>query len=402
MNNAPKIYILAGDVSFNRGDLASVYAHIVQIRKIYPQADITFCALKPEKHQNLFDAKLIKRSIFINPKQFKGIKNADIVIWGGGAFIADHSCATLIPYWFVMIFITRFILRKKVIAVSHGVVLKTKLGRFLAKIIYGWVEVIAARDSSSLATIKGLGVKTPVIQAADFAVLLEPDAKLKPEMAAELKTGRKVFAISLTFWHLYNSTKDFLPYYYRKKLGLYKCRNDEDFAKLKHGLAALSTELIRRYDCDIRFIPRYPDKKWDDIEHIKDIKAATSHPERVHILTSEFIHPAQYPRVLGAHEFSIAIPLHDVIFLTLVGAPFISLNYETKGNDFMKMLDAGNRYSNWQLLFSQEGIEEVCRMVQKTLENWEEEKRKEEQNLPQIQARAMINIELLQKYLQEA
>lgn len=354
-----KIYILVGDISYNRGDLGSIYSQIAQIKKLYPDAEITLATLRPELHQGWLDAKIIKQSVLINLRQIKEIRKADIIIWGGGAFMADHSCKMQIPYWFMLIFIIRFILRKHIIAVSHGVVLKTRLGKSLARMIYGWVDAIGIRDKGSYDAVKALGIKTPVTLTGDYAMLLKPAASLEHELEGQ---GDAV-CITLTFWHLYNSEKDILPYLFRKKLGFYKERYATEWQKLKAGLARLADRIIEEHGCCVRFVPRYPNNVWDDAKHLHDIRALSKYPEKIFLLLDDNIHPAQYPLVLAAHRSVIAMPLHDCIFAAEAGAPFIALPYETKVWDFMQAVGAESECIGWEELFSDAGVEKIVQLA---------------------------------------
>jgi polysaccharide pyruvyl transferase WcaK-like protein len=384
VKSKPSIYILAGDISYNRGDLASLHAQVSEIRNLYPEANITCCALDPDCCAPYIDARIIRRSYGINITQWKYLRSADLVIWGGGAQLADHSCRLLVPYWTFMLLIIRYVMRRHIIGISQGAVLETRMGRFFARICVCLPEVIACRDVSSYNLLRSLGTSAKLILASDVALLLTPQP-------AEMPVSGGDVAISLTFWNLYNSKRDFLPYILRRKLGIFRLHHKRKMQVFKIQMAALISALLVRSEGNVRLIPRYFDPLWDDILHLEQIRDLCMEPSRVFI-HRENMHPACYPAFLARHRLVLAVPFHDIILALHSGVPVVALPNEQKGLELMQEL--GLQGMSCKALFDEGGVGKILSAIEKATSC-------ELAGFKLLQAKAQINIELIVQTLQK-
>ncbi len=398
----PKFYILCGNAAYNRGDRGNLKTQLEMLRQAYPTAQITLDSFAPEQDQQWFDATVLKRGTVPSKTQRRAMREADVIIWGGGALLADNACRTLVPYWCLMIFYTKFILRKKICAWAHGVVLETRTGKFFAKIALRCVDRITVRDQNSFQTIEGLKVKNlKMRQTADPAVALtaagrDEGEKILAETGAD--GSKKIIGFSLTFWHLFYQAKDLIPYFMGRKWGLYANRNRELCETYLQGAAALIQELLDRRDCQIVLIPRYPCPPWADVPLLESIVRRTP-PQKVFILKRDDYPPGLYFSIFKRLDLLISVALHDAIFSLSQGRPAIGLPYEPKGWDFFEAAGMKKFARDWRTLFSNPGRNEIADLSLELLENWSSLAPDVMQNMAGLQKSARSNLTELDETL---
>ncbi len=93
-----RICILCGNAAHNRGDRANLSAQISLLRTRLPDADITVCSDRPDIDKSWYGVTIVPRGMPCSLRLFHALKKADVVVWGGGALIADNAGRLLIPY----------------------------------------------------------------------------------------------------------------------------------------------------------------------------------------------------------------------------------------------------------------------------------------------------------------
>lgn len=345
------------------------------LRERYPQADITFDSYRPQVDHHWYDARVVRRGLLLSWDQINYLKQADIVVWGGGALLADNACRTLIPYWLVIIAFVKLILRKPVIAWGHGLVIETKIGAFLARLALNLVDVVTVRDVTSYRTLQQLGVHRPAQQLTDPAILIRPaptatGQAILAEQGIDL-TQRPLLCLSPTFWMLYHHRRDWLPYFFARRLGLRRGRNHRLIAQYKHALTNLCQGLIQRLDAHVLLLPRYPCAPWEDVAHLQEVARAVTTPQHITVFKGDEWPPPDYLAIFRCLDAVISIALHDAIFATALDVPCVHLYYETKGRDFFLALNAAGRLRPWTRLFERGGIEEIVELTAHTLKQRE-------------------------------
>lgn len=361
-----RIHILCGNAAYNRGDRGNLASQIALMREAFPHAVISYDSYRPQVDRNWYDAHVVRRGWLLSWPQWKALRAAHVVVWGGGALIADNSCRTLIPMWVFILFVTKIILRKPILAWAHGTVIQTNLGRWLAKIAYALTDVITVRDQNSLVAVKRLKVRRPLRQTADPALLLKGNSAAEGEsiLRAEkipVGSGRPLIAISPTFWPLYHRGNDLVPYLWGART-LYKNRNHKKIAAFKQALVSIGKALADEYDATLLFLPRYPSGPWPDLRHLSEVVQQIG-PGRAHLFANDSLAPEAYLSIYRHFDLLITTALHDAIFATAVQTPCLQLYYEPKGRDFFEALSLTDRMANWEILFTPQGVVRVMEMA---------------------------------------
>lgn len=396
-----KIYILCGNAAFNRGDRGNLLTQLRLLRNEFPQAEIVFDSYRPEVDKKWYKATIIKRGLFLTWQQWGYLRKADIVIWGGGALIADNSCRTIIPYWLVVITLIKKVLRKPVMAWAQGIVIETKIGAILGRLTLNQVDLITVRDEDSFNTLQRIkAIKPPHFLTADPAILLETSSvevgkKLLRKVGVPLNDGRMLISLSATFWPFYHDKKDIIPFLFARKIGFNKRRSESKLDQHNTDLAKLIDALIEKNRANVVILPRYPDLPWDDMKHIQEMRNRCLYKEKVFIYNNDEYPPQDYLAMWKAFDLVVSVALHDSLFALAVQRPCIQLYYEPKGKSLALELRAVNKtMADWEIIRTNQGIQCVAdQMVKKALsESYNLEIQKIVSGLKQ---RASSNIEYL-------
>ncbi|MBI3332173.1 polysaccharide pyruvyl transferase family protein [Candidatus Peregrinibacteria bacterium] len=366
--------ILCGNAAFNRGDRANLASQIALLKSEFPGCRIIVGSYRAQIDREWYDAEVIPRGKIFSRALFRAIKESDAVIFGGGALLADNAGRLLIPYWLCIIAFVRFILKKPVMAWAHGIVLETKLGKFLARILLNITESVTVRDHDSLDQLRALKLKVRPHLTADPAILIEPSSphvgeKLLQEQAVT-KDRRPLFAIAPTFWHLYHRPGDLLPYQWARSLGLRRDRSEKEFKEYTEALAHLCDRLIARFHCRILFLPRYPAAPWKEEERLALVRTTSLSPEDITVFKGDDHPPRDYFSMWHHFDCLISVALHDAIIATALKIPCVHISYEPKGRSFFERISALDRIISYERFLKPEGPEAVTELTVRTLERW--------------------------------
>jgi polysaccharide pyruvyl transferase WcaK-like protein len=307
----------------------------------------------------------------LSREQREGLKRADLVVWGGGALLADNACRTLVPFWFLVITYVKLVLRKPVVTWAHGLVLNTRLGRLLARRTLEMTDSITVRDANSLEAAVNCGVpRERVRKTADPAITLAPGPtsagrKILADLGISLT--RPVFVISPTFWHLYHKSNDIIPYIFAQRLRGRARRNQDEFTRYCAGLSGIVDRCVAR-GADVLFLPRYPCPPWKDVELLQEI--AAGRPDRVFVLTRDDYPPADYFAIFRVASLVISVALHDAMFAISQLTPCLNLYYEPKGSDFYREIGLDEFAPPWTEMLSEEGLARIDLLITRLLEEW--------------------------------
>lgn len=391
----PIFYILCGNAAYNRGDRGNLVSQLALLRERYPDAQIILDSHRPEVDRGWFDAIVLARKLVPGREQREWLRRADVVIWGGGALLADNNCRTMVPYWLAMISYVRLVHKKPIMAWAQGLVLETAAGRTLAALALRMADEVTVRDSNSAATLRKIGISR-FEQTADPAVLLNP---APAEAGAEIlrrrgvPQDRPVICISPTFWHFYHDRYSWLPYPMgRNFLGTLRGKRDTH-KRYVAGLARLTRLLVDEHRATVLIMPRYADAMWNDIEYCQRIACLSGREAHVHVFSDDTLNPEEFFALWRCFAFTVSVALHDAIFAVAVDRPVLHLFYEPKGEDFFSALEAHDRVLPWSVLLTDDGAEVVAARVRDILLSPAAPPRR----INEMRAAARRNIEVLSK-----
>ncbi len=219
----------------------------------------------------------------------------DYIIFGGGSLLQDTTSSKSLLYYMGIMFISK-IFGKKVAIIANGFgAIRSKLNRFLVKIVLSMVDLISVRDSKSLETMREIGIKRKVHLTADITFLME-------DMSIPKFNRKKAIGISLRKWQF---SDDFL-----------------------FQISSFADEMYRR-GYEIRF---YPMKQLDDVKVCKEVTRLMKNPA---IVFDDIESPTQMIFSMRDCFAFVSVRLHGLIFATNLGIPSIAIDYDPKIGGFV-------------------------------------------------------------------
>lgn len=165
-----KVVVAAWIGSSNLGDelIFRALLHLLGRQGISPE-EITAISINPRKTAASFGVKTVWH---LDPWAVSAvIKQADLVIFGGGGILQDSTSVWSVPYHCSRIWISR-LFSKPLLAIGIGVgPLDTGIGRWLAKVTFAGVPDIVVRDQASQDQLCRIGIMQSTV-GADLALSL--------------------------------------------------------------------------------------------------------------------------------------------------------------------------------------------------------------------------------------
>lgn len=396
-----KIVIIGGDYDYNMGDKASHAAIIALLKKAIPSCSITTFSFNWQVDRELYGVNAINRSIRNIATHIKVIKEADLVVWGGGVALQDDTSKVKVPYWFFKIFFIKLFLNKPIMGFGQGIgPLNTPLGRNLSRLTVDMIDLMTVRDEGSKRLLEEVGVaKTPIYAVADPAITLVPaDRERVLEILFQegvIKGDRPWVGISPCLWfHHYGSL---IPHEYAVKYKLRPIRGREKFDKLQSNLAKIADYIVDKISAELIFIPMY------SIPHEADDKVCFDIIKRMKNASFAKVITGNYPineflGIFGELDLMIGVRMHSTILAVSMNVPSINIYYVPKGLNFFRMIGQEQRAIDIDSLLETKGIERLIEIINDTWEKREEIKGQLAPKIKKIRERAIFAIELMKSY----
>ena len=393
------IFILCGNAAYNRGDRFNLLAQLRLLRERFPQARIVYASYRADVDARRYPCEVIQRPLLFSLSFFRALRGADVVVWGGGALIADNGGAFLIPYWLALIAAVRRVLRKPVMAWAHGLVVETRIGAFLGRLALRIPDTVTVRDAHSWETLERIGARRRSSHlTADPAILTVAESREAGEAILRregVQSGREVFAVTPTFWPFYHRKRDLIPYLVARRWGVRGRRSAADIELYKTRLTRLADRLVDAYDAEVVFVPNFPRRPWKDLEHLVEVAAAARRPERVHVIRSDDDGPAGLAALWSRFDFLVTMSLHSSIVATALGRPCVHAVYEAKGRSFFERLDGLDRLVDMGPHFEIDRLDELLDAIERTRRHWPAIKRSLEPIVEDLRSAARRNADYL-------
>ena len=187
-------YIVSGYIGFdNFGDEAIAHVLTEKLKKEGAEK-ITLISSNPER---------TKRNHGVNScpmlKFFDSLKEADVLISGGGSLLQDVTSLKSLIYYLGVIYAALF-LRKKVIIFSQGIgPIRSIFGQILTRIALMNCSEISVRDKKSQELLNKWGIKSELVKDPIFSLEL-PVKNMKGTIGVQLRdfpTITESFLVSL-------------------------------------------------------------------------------------------------------------------------------------------------------------------------------------------------------------
>lgn len=351
----------------NTGDEAILEAIIDNLRDEFDNPDITVFSLSPEKTAAEHNVKSVYRAWRReNKEKVKALKEADILISGGGGLLQDTYPTKFLfgplPYYLLIVLLAK-LCGTKVMFFSQGIgPVNSTWGKLLMKLFANKADFITVRDQYSKDLLHKLGVNKPEsVVTADIVFAFQKKEDHSCIESLPLTGTEKLVAVSVRPW--FNHTEHYSQ------------------------LAEVVDELIETEGITPVFVPM---EGHHDVKASKFVLEKMKHKESCHLLGPDFT-PNQYLNFISQCHLTIGLRLHSLIFSALAGVPHIGVSYDRKVESLL------NRSGMWEYSFRLEEIdtEKMKENARYMLAHEEELKATVEKNAAVMRDQALENIRLL-------
>ncbi len=307
--HSPKKYdfVISGYYGFhNNGDDALLLAICEEIKRVKPNARLAVLSQRPKETRVLYRTDAVSR---VNPFSLIGVmKNAKVLISGGGSLLQDETSSKSLWYYLFIIKLAKCCgCRVMQFANGFGPV-KRRFNRTLtAKVINNNVDVITLRDDASKRLMEEIGVKKDILVTADPALLLEGvrEEELNRLFEKENIPEGDYVAVSVREWK----------------------KNPPDFEK---SVAESLRTFAQKHDFNVVFVPmQYP----NDVEISKKIARLIG--ERAFVPEKQLT-IREAIGIIGKSRLNVAMRLHSMIYSVSEGVKTVALRYDPKIDGFME------------------------------------------------------------------
>jgi len=361
----PKI-LLSGYYGFdNAGDDAVLYGIIFSLHRLNPKIEITVLSNKPETTRELFKIKAYNRW---NIKEvIAQIKQADLVILGGGTLLQDRTSPKS-PLYYLGITLLAKILKKPVVYYGQGFgPIIHRFNKRLIKSIVNKVDFLTVRDKESGDELKDqYNIKCPIYLAADPALTIGQD-EVNVEEGKEILNKYQI---------------DFT-----KRIAFIAVRNWKNEEHFKKELAKVA-DYLHKLEIQVVFLAM---QNPHDLAPSLDILQLM---EETGSVIEEALNFKQILSVLSFGNLMIGMRLHALILAAIVNLPFIALSYDPKIDRFAESLGK-KRIGKIEEIEAEQLIEQINEIIT----NEDEERKKLADNLESIVKKAYLSAELVTSYL---
>ncbi len=299
--------VISGYYGFkNSGDDALLSAIINDIKKYKSSPNITVLSANPKETAGKYRVHAINRfNVF---KLMKHMKNAGLLISGGGTLIQDATSTKSLIYYLAVI---RLALKNnvKVMLYSNGIgPLRGKNNIKRAAKTLNDVDIITLRDPQSKAVLDEIGVTQPQkLITADPVFGIENFA---PERGREILTSFGVDSSSRVLGVSVRRTRNTNP----------------DFESV---IAKMCDYAAEKYGCTTVFIPMQTNKD----EQIS--RSIMSRMKSQSVIVDKRLSVEDIISVSSALSACIGMRLHSLIYSAIGNVPLIGISYDPKIKSFM-------------------------------------------------------------------
>ncbi|TDX52459.1 polysaccharide pyruvyl transferase CsaB [Orenia marismortui] len=303
-----KRIILSGYYGFkNAGDEAILAALIDNLKRVIKDIEIIVLSADPEWTENTYNVSSINR-VGIR-RLISYLKEADLLISGGGSLLQDVSSNRSIPYYLGVIVIAK-LLKVPVFFCAQGVgPIKNPFNRKMIKNILNKLELITVRDKDSKNLLKSIGVKKKIYLTADpvFTLNKTNRSRIKEILKKEgIGCRAGILGVSLRPWQ------------------------DNHYLK---EIAKVLDQVKEVLGVKILFLPlHYP----QDLEVSKEVEALMK--EEVEIIEGSYT-PKEILSLIGEVDMLLGVRLHSLIFASLNRVAIAGISYDPKIDSFLDQLD---------------------------------------------------------------
>lgn len=300
--------------SSNRGDEAIVMATIAELKRRGHHVRVVFSRnpSRTERGLGVAAAPVVPTA----PHGSRVLDRIDLLLWGGGGLISDHSSALYFPYFSLR---AMQALRRRIpvalFAVGAGPI-RRQFTKRLARYLVGRCHLRTVRDEGALAALRECGIESEVLVTADPAFLLSASGSPNPQP----KRG-VVFAVRDWFIHDHR----LVPRSILLRVGL---QRSSPQSRALIAMYAEAADRVAEMGLDVTFVAMSPDFGNDDLEIARKIAARMHHPANV--IEDDLTVP-ELLQVFASARVVVAMRMHAAILTVVAGSRVVMIPYSEKG-----------------------------------------------------------------------
>ena len=300
--------VISGYYGFcNAGDEAMLSAMIGAFWDLEPGVRITVISGNPKDTAERHGVQAVQRFDMLGIA--KAVKEADLLISGGGSLLQDVTSNRSLYYYLSIMWLAKR-LGTPVMLYGQGIgPINGKIARAVTRRVCRQASLITVRDDGSRKELLALGIDRPEVTVTADPVLgmhpVSPHAGRLVLRRYGMEGAKLLIGIAVRQW-----------------------KNLSDY---KGQLAQAADALIRRYNARIVFLPmQIP----DDVLVSRSILQQMQEQKSASILSERFS-TTEFLSIVGNLDMLIGVRLHALIFGAVMQIPVIGLSYDPKIERFL-------------------------------------------------------------------
>jgi polysaccharide pyruvyl transferase CsaB len=302
---------LSGYYGFhNIGDEAILEAVINMLRRHRADVRIIVFSADPLHTSQTYGVEAVSRTHLWSI--LRVLREADLLISGGGGLLQDVTGPRSIPYYLGIMELAMIVgTRVAVYAQGMGPV-HHRWSRLWMKKVLSRVDWVSVRDLASAQFVAKLGVDREVVVTAD------PVLSLEPESSHEINE----------FWRAHGVEKSQKEMLVGVALRPYPGETIFD-ERLMEIVSRSCRYLETKYGARLVFLPYHLQK---DLPLARELASRVSSRS---IIFERGLSSRDTLKLMGGLDLLIGMRLHALIFAAICGVPFLALPYDPKVNAFL-------------------------------------------------------------------
>lgn len=343
MKRPDRILIVAGDSDGNIGDRAIILSMYEAFTRMRPELEIAIMSNDPERDRRFLPGA---GTILRGPRGILDLirhaRASDLVVCGGGGLFQDDDSLAKMPYWALRLMLLRLFCRRIVgYAIGAGP-LRSKAGKWSARLAFACMEQITLRDREALRSCRGLTSKP-------LTILPDPALAMRPALDHEcleilekngIPVGSKpLIGVALRRWfHL--PSRSWIPHKYACRYRLRRIPDHPEYERLTIMIAEVLDHLAEKCGTHTIFMPTY------NLPHESDDAVCRQVLARMHSRSATLLvisDPRLYMGVARRLAAMLGGRMHPAILAAGAGIPVVGLSYNQKFKGFFDLLAMRDR-----------------------------------------------------------
>ena len=305
----------------------------------------------------------------VNKKQtINAYLNADLIILTGGHHYTNfNNFPTNFSHIWAMFFAQQLNKKTMMYAQTVGPFFGKwgGLTRYLTNLIVKKSNVVTLRESGSLRNCNGKNVFVTAESVFSLQTKLELAVNIK--ILKQIRQNEKK-VVGITIHHIY------YKYYYSKQ---------EYISRMKN----IINDIIDNYNCNVLLIPMESNKLIYNDRHLaQEIKELLNQPDRFLIIEDDYTSTVT-AAIIAYTDIFVGTKTHSIVYGLKGLVPTISISYQQKSTEFMKMFG----FEENVITLKDLNIKEFKIIFERVYHNLQDIKNKQENMYKEVKEKSLLN-----------